>query len=162
MISEKRRLHLQKLINARKGLKFSDEVKKRMREAQRKYFKTHSGNRKGVKLSEETKKKISEARIREKKWVGEDCPNWKGGVTKESEKQRKMGRYRRWRKQVFERDGYTCQLCGQHGGELETHHKKSFINYKELRISIDNGITLCKECHKNVERLKREEQKCSQ
>jgi len=66
-----------------------------------------------------------------------------------------------WRMAVFERDNYTCQDCGKRG-YLEAHHKKPFIqiiegnNIKTLKEGIfcdelwdlDNGITLCKKCHK--------------
>jgi 5-methylcytosine-specific restriction endonuclease McrA len=55
--------------------------------------------------------------------------------------------YQNWRTAVFERDGYTCQKCGKHGGELNAHHIKRYSDHPELRLDIDNGITLCKECH---------------
>jgi len=57
--------------------------------------------------------------------------------------------YREWRKSVLERDDYTCQCCGIRGGKLHSHHIESYNNHKDLRTSIDNGITLCKTCHKN-------------
>lgn len=58
--------------------------------------------------------------------------------------------YKEWRKAVFERDDYTCQLCGAHGVRLNAHHKKPFATYPELRTETDNGITLCESCHKKV------------
>ena len=75
---------------------------------------------------------------------------------------RKTPEYRAWRIAVFERDGYTCQICGQVGGRLNAHHIKSFVDCPEYRIDIDNGVTLCEWCHKYVHRRMRngEEQFC--
>lgn len=74
--------------------------------------------------------------------------NWKGGVTPENEKIRKSIEYRLWREAVFARDNWTCQECEQKGGRLHSHHIKSFAKYPDLKFAIDNGQTLCKECHK--------------
>jgi len=59
-------------------------------------------------------------------------------------------KYIEWRKKVFVRDGFTCQICRKVGVYLEAHHIKSWAKYPELRHKTDNGITLCKECHKNL------------
>lgn len=52
-----------------------------------------------------------------------------------------------WRKSVFERDGYTCQMCGVKGGYLEADHIKPFAYFPELRTELTNGRTLCRPCH---------------
>ena len=54
--------------------------------------------------------------------------------------------YKEWRKAVYKRGNYKCQKCGSKE-RLNAHHKKSWINYPELRYSINNGITLCEKCH---------------
>jgi len=61
---------------------------------------------------------------------------------------RKTSKYREWRKQVYERDNYTCRICDHKGGKLEAHHIKPQRLYPELRYDINNGVTLCMRCHK--------------
>lgn len=68
----------------------------------------------------------------------------------EPQKIRASGEYAKWRAKVFEMDGYTCQSCGKVGGRLNAHHIKPFAKYPELRLDIDNGITLCENCHRKV------------
>lgn len=64
-----------------------------------------------------------------------------------------MGRYeyREWRRQVFERDDYTCQHCKKRGCYLNADHIKPYAKYPELRYDIDNGRTLCVDCHKKTD-----------
>ena len=66
--------------------------------------------------------------------------------------------YRDWRKAVLQRDKYTCMHCGLHNDdtELNAHHIKPFSIYPELRFDIDNGLTLCRNCHINVHKTERE------
>lgn len=85
-------------------------------------------------------------------FIGEKNPNWKGGVTVINEKIRKSIEYKQWREAVYKRDNYTCQDCGDsQGGNLEADHIKPFAYYPELRFDIDNGKTLCKDCHKKTD-----------
>lgn len=55
-------------------------------------------------------------------------------------------RYKKWRRAVFQRDNYTCQLCGGKG-KLEAHHIIKKATAPELVFSIDNGVCLCLRCH---------------
>jgi len=69
-------------------------------------------------------------------------------------------KYKDWRKRVFERDNYTCKECGDKtGGNLEAHHIVPFsIIYREYKLigkedylyDLDNGLTLCTNCHKKT------------
>lgn len=52
----------------------------------------------------------------------------------------------RWRRAALERDGHSCQECGS-VENLHVHHLIPWADAPELRIVVDNGITLCSECH---------------
>lgn len=58
--------------------------------------------------------------------------------------------YVKWRKKIFKRDRFTCQLCGTQGKTLNAHHIKPKALYPELALDKNNGITLCEECHEIV------------
>ncbi len=84
---------------------------------------------------------------------GEEHPQYKHGKTKLHKLLWNRVEYKEWRKAIYERDNYTCQFCGDDkGGNLEAHHKKSFKDFPELRYDVDNGITLCQTCHREVHR----------
>lgn len=55
-----------------------------------------------------------------------------------------------WSNAVKERDNYTCQLCGKRGGYLHAHHIKSYTFCEDGRHRVDNGVTLCVPCHRNI------------
>lgn len=69
-----------------------------------------------------------------------------GKVRGGSGSQRNMPEYIKWRQLVFERDNYKCQECGN-GGHVQAHHIKPWAYYPDLRFDIDNGMTLCRDCH---------------
>ena len=78
---------------------------------------------------------------------GENNIFWRGGVCGENDRLRHQSEYKKWRVFVYERDDYTCQCCGKRGDKLNAHHIHSFAFNEELRYDINNGITLCEECH---------------
>lgn len=53
-----------------------------------------------------------------------------------------------WRDTVFARDRYTCQVCGEKGGELNAHHLDCYALFPEKSLDVDNGVTLCANCHR--------------
>lgn len=56
--------------------------------------------------------------------------------------------YIEWRNSVFKRDNYQCQVCGdKKGHNLNAHHIKNYYLHQNLRLNLDNGITLCENCH---------------
>jgi len=54
--------------------------------------------------------------------------------------------HRNWRKRIFERDNYKCVDCGTNKF-LHAHHIKTRAEFPENEFDIDNGITLCRNCH---------------
>lgn len=89
--------------------------------------------------------------LRKEKLSGKNNCNWRGGITPENRRIRCSYEYKVWRAFVFERDNYTCQHCGQRGGTLHADHIKKFADHKELRLTVDNGRTLCVACHKKTD-----------
>jgi len=81
---------------------------------------------------------------------GSNHHNWKGGITSENHKIRTSSVYKAWRKSVFERDDYTCQICNSRGNRLNADHIKPFALYPESRLDVNNGRTLCVDCHKTT------------
>lgn len=81
--------------------------------------------------------------------------NWQGGKTKEQIFLRNRKETIEWRKAVFERDNYICQICNIKSGKgvkvkLNADHIKSWAFYPELRWDLNNGRTLCVACHRRT------------
>ena len=82
----------------------------------------------------EARKKISQ-KLRERGAKGERCHSYKDGKLEERRGQRKSRKYARWRYDVFHRDGFACQHCGDDkGGNLNAHHIKSFAEHPEFAV----------------------------
>lgn len=81
------------------------------------------------------------------KLTGADHPNWKGGVSIDNS-----------RKQVLNRDNYTCQRCGC---EVENGHRESQRSVEVHHLipraaggpdTMENLVTLCVRCHREAHR----------
>ena len=137
---------------------------------------------KGRIVSAETGKKISIAKTGKKRapfsletrrkmglaHQGEKSYLWKGGISKINRLCRGMGEYYQWRSDVFQRDNWTCKTCGINGVYVTAHHIKGFSKIiKENNVKsreharklpelwdVNNGITLCEDCHKLTDNYK--------
>ena len=134
-----------------------------------------SASRRKWKPTEEHKQKIRQSMLGQH--AGKENPDYIDGRTSIKTTLFNSKKYKVWRFEVFKKDNFTCQECGQSAGNLEVHHKIEFhilleeflseYNYldpfdredkKELLKlglkwdnfwDIDNGKTLCKKCHTN-------------
>lgn len=89
--------------------------------------------------------------------------------------------FRHWRTDILSRDHFTCQRCGRTEGTIDAHHIVPFSQIVSQRArewtpdlttaedravfasrlmeddairSLDNGLTLCRSCHRIVHRKK--------
>lgn len=163
-----------------KGKKYSDKTRKKMSDSRKELYRLGKINvsgvnngmygktpwnkgKKGVQKGWNKGKKVSlEVRLKNS---GENNYKWKGGCGSVNMQIRKSYEYRQWVQDIFKRDDYSCVECGNRGGRLEAHHIKPFsILIKENNIKTkqqgiecssiwdyDNGVTLCKDCHKKTD-----------
>ena len=90
-----------------------------------------------------------------KNWTsGNKNGNWQGGTSRAYKTGYWSNQYKKWRRMVFERDEYTCQVCGKKNCYLTAHHIKSFRFFPELRFRLSNGQTLCEVCHSLTDNYK--------
>lgn len=122
-------------FQSRKGLKHSEETRIRISAS----GKGKHGMR-GFKRSPESIERYRQSKL------GPKNPAWKGGLRK-LPKRRPNSTYV-WRKLVLQKDNYTCQRCGKVGGNLHADHKLPYNLFPEYRDDVDNGQTLCIQCHR--------------
>jgi len=140
-----------------KGKKASPETIEKQRQSK---LKNPTRYWLGKQRSPETLQKISEAKTG--KYTGANSWNWIDGRSKIDRLVRRMTEYYQWRSDVFTRDKWTCKTCGKNGCYVTAHHIKGLnLIIKENIIKdvlnarlceelwdINNGITLCEDCHK--------------
>jgi 5-methylcytosine-specific restriction endonuclease McrA len=62
-------------------------------------------------------------------------------------------RWQRRRLEVFDRDKWTCRMCGDKATSLQVHHLK--YNGEPWEAKKADLITLCHDCHPEVEKMKK-------
>lgn len=163
-VSEKTRLAVSKLWKGKIGNRLGSHPSKETREKMSKSHRGHVAWNKGtvgiVKAWNKGKTHEDDPRIA-RPWLGKPRLNmrgkksnlWKGHNNKTArEKSLETLEYKTWRMKVFERDGFTCQKCGIKRCKgnriiLNAHHILPFKDFPEYEMVIDNGITLCSNCH---------------
>jgi 5-methylcytosine-specific restriction endonuclease McrA len=59
--------------------------------------------------------------------------------------------YKDWRLSVYKRDKFTCQMPGcKSKRQIQAHHIRKWSTASALRYDLDNGITLCRQCHDSI------------
>ena len=59
---------------------------------------------------------------------------------------RNSPKYNQWKNEIKRRDGNACRRCGFENN-LHVHHIKPFKKFPEFAVELDNGLTLCGNCH---------------
>ncbi len=133
------------------------------------HFQTFKKNKLGTHQTPEERARRSEiarkAGIVPPHYQGKFHPMWRGGITTLGDKIKNSQKYLHWRKEVFERDSYTCIQCGdKRGHNLEADHiipRGLILRFFKIKTmgealnckllwDINNGRTLCKGCHKKT------------
>lgn len=143
MLSEKQRLHLEKVAKLLKGRKFSEEHKNNISLAKRgekhplwgKHLSKETRER--ISIANKGKKRSDEAKVKYSLWQkgkhkswqrGDKSHFWKGGISTLRKRLWASLEYKKWRTVIYQRDNWTCQTCNNPStGNLEAHHKKSFF-----------------------------------
>ncbi len=160
-------------MGRRKDYKHSEETKLKMSKRRKEWLQTHEHPRGGKAIPAETRARMASDLSKLWKRVGHPKgmagkhhsgetkrkmsltkqgnrnPNWSGGLKELVAGIRGSPEYYQWRKAVFVRDSYTCRDCGILT-MLNAHHIKSIIDYPDGIFEVENGITLCGDCHKRL------------
>ena len=130
-----------KISKAKKlmGLVYSKETRKKISNS----LKGRVSPMSGKVHSEEVKQTISLANTKHK------VEEFSGYITSQNKLDRNRFK-KEIQKTVFERDNYTCQMCGDRGCSLQVDHIKPWAEYIEGRFDINNCRTLCMDCHYKI------------
>ena len=109
--------------------------------------------------------------------AGENHHNWNGGVAALRSLVHVILKPV-WIDPIMRRDNFTCQECGTRGGEMNVHHLQSYSSIRDSVLSqhphlnlhkfadkkraalliveehdLEDGVTLCVDCHVNAHKL---------
>lgn len=82
-----------------------------------------------------------------KSLTGEKHWHWKGGIGSPRRMLINRIEYKEFRDKIFQRDNYTCQICGKNKCYVHMHHKIPQSIDENLIMNENNVITLCVQCH---------------
>lgn len=137
--------------------------------AKKRFLKKENNPMFGKTHNIETKIKISKKQ-KSKYGMDKNHINWNNFTTPLVVAIRKSYDSIQWRNSILKRDNYICQKCGRSDRTLQVHHHiKAFHeiiyenNITDAREAkrctelwdINNGITLCTECHRHEHSLKK-------
>lgn len=89
---------------------------------------------------------------------GSNHPNYNPNLTDEERLLSKNKRFDRdeklrdWILHIFKKDDFTCKKCGDKK-DIQAHHIMPWAKHIDLRYDINNGITLCKICHRKFHHI---------
>lgn len=73
------------------------------------------------------------------------------------EKQQRKKKRHRLRRQVLDRAGHRCEICGCEidWRSVSVHHIKPRLTHPELEFDADNLMALCRHCHEQLHERER-------
>lgn len=122
-----------------KGRSLSRKHKKNLSKSRKGKYVGENNSFFGKHHSEKSKKKMGNTKKISGRYLKEDNPNWRGGLSSELYT---VDWTETLKRSIRERDRYTCQLCGKEPSII-VHH----IDYNKRNCNPNNLITLCRKCH---------------
>lgn len=68
----------------------------------------------------------------------------------------KHPKWQKKRLEIFQRDEFTCKVCGDTEATLHVHHKEYTNGHKPWEYDNSNLITVCEDCHVLIEKYKKD------
>ena len=81
--------------------------------------------------------------------IGEENPNWRGGITPKQKARLMKASWRKLRKIILEKNNNSCQYCGS-SDKLHVHH---ILPYRYGGYDEEQNLTvICSSCHPYIEK----------